>query len=248
MKLHCPNGHAMNWDITECPKCGEDVSAKAVIKSWLFTIKHFPLIQCVNVDCERAYPLSYPECPFCETKNTISNAAKSIVVPMRDRARLLVNAPKAQTKRKFQRLYLVASVIFLFAVLVSLTGTSDDDVVMFAGVAVIYLACIALLVRWFVPQNIIITFLQRTNWVVKLALVFNYFASLLIMQRAIATWWAQFAALAVLVVSTWLGAWVFCSLFWPMNYNLKSIFLEEKKDRTLNPMDDQGRDGFEDRF
>jgi hypothetical protein len=108
-------------------------------------------------------------------------------------------------------------------------------------VSVVYLGSLALLTKWFLRTEIIIKFLLLTNWVVKLALIFNYLTCLMLLQLAVDEWWAQFAALAGLVIITYGGAWVFCSMFWPAAVNVKHIFLGDDLTNSFDSMRDQGR-------
>lgn len=248
MKLTCSNGHEVEWRDAECPHCGEGLTLLALLGRTLRLVKRGPLIKCTATFCEKAYPLSYKECPFCTTENSLQNAVDSVIEPIGEATQRAIKTRSPETKRRFQRAYLILSFFVLCFALSHSAKSDGDEVGKSALMAVLYLGCLALLIRWFVPQKLIITFLLRTTWVVKLALIFNYLACLILLQVVIAGWWAQFVGLAILVGLTWGGVWVFCRLLWSMNLEMKNIFLFGKEDSSsFNHLGDQGRKGFWDR-
>lgn len=250
LKLICPNGHRVGWRKKKCPKCGQHMTARAVSRRLFTRLKHWPLVKCPQHFCGKSFPLLwYDECPFCTTENTLGNAALSILEPIAEQVRRSMNVITRETRRKFQRVYLLASLMALVWAFhrVAFLGDAWWGC---ALVSVVYLAAIGVLIKWFVPRAIVITFLLRTTWVVKLALVLNYFASLTLLQLAIHDWWEHFAAVAGVVGATWAGAWVFCRLFFPMSNEVKNLLLGDlnKQSRSFDPMGDQGRRGFWEEF
>lgn len=240
MKLICSKGHTVKWSDKKCAECGEEQSIVAYVKRKWKRLLSGPLVYCTNSEyCCRAYPIGYKECPFCERENSVENAFNTVADPVR-RA---VEKASPRTRRIFQRFYLVLSAIVLFAIFRRMTSLDAEAWVKIGVISVIYLGSLGLLIKWFVRADLVLKLLLLTSWVVKLALIFNYLACLMLLQMAVAEWWAQFMALGALVAITYVGAWVFAWLFWPMAGNIKTIFLGADSSNVFDSTRDQGRKG-----
>jgi len=239
MKFVCSQGHEVKWNAKTCSQCNEGLRVRDFLKREWKLIKRGPLVYCTWSECARAHPITYEECPFCGRKNTVENAFKSVTDPVS----YAIQESKPQTRRKFQRLYLILSAIALFALFRHMTTLDTETWIRMGIVSIVYLGSLALLIKWFVRPEIVIKFLLLTSWVVKLAMIFNYLVCLMLLQLAVVQWWVQFMALAALVAISYGGAWVFCWLFWPMTGNIKTIFLGEQVTNIFDSMQNQGRSG-----
>lgn len=237
MKLICSKGHSVKWNDKKCAECGEDQSIFAYVKRKAKRAAKGPLVYCTG--CSRPFPIGYKECPFCERENSVENAVNTVALPLRD----TVEKASPRTRRNFQRFYLILSACALVAAFRHMTSLENGEWMRIGALSVIYLAFVALLAKWFVRTDIILKFLLLTSWVVKLALMFNYLTCLVLLQMAVAEWWAQFVALGAIVAITYGGAWAFCSLFWPTAENIKTIFLGQSNSSLFDSMKDQGRRG-----
>jgi hypothetical protein len=223
------------------------MSTEALLKRQFKSAARGPLIKCPTSFCTKSYPITYATCPFCGLENTIESGISAAAEPLVNKVQKAITTAGAETKKKVQKVYLIISLLVLFAVF---SGAGHGDAADMAGCAVlsvVYLGLILVLVRWFVPRDKIIKFLLKTTWVVKLSLIFNYLTCLLALQNIIGDWWGQFAALAGVVCITWAGLWIFCCVFWPVATDASSVLLGGLSGK-FNPTDNQGRKGFWDRY
>lgn len=236
MKFICSKGHPVKLKDKTCSQCGEELGFFAFIRRKWRSLLDRPLIACPK--CELAFPLRYTSCPFCEKPNTVEGLMKTT----RERAITKIEKASPTTRRKFQKVYLIVSALALAATFRQITSFDDSEWIKIGAVSIVYLGTLALLLKWFVRKEILLKFLALTNWVVKLSLILNYLLLLMVLQLAVADAWAQFLALAALVVITYGGASLFCWLFWPMAGNIKNIFLGDDPTGTFNSMHQQGRE------
>jgi len=157
-----------------------------------------------------------------------------------------VGAISFRKRRTFQRYYLLFSVIGLLYVFRHMADLDLGDWLRIGVVSIIYLATIALLLKWFVRRETVWKFVYLTSRKVKLSFICNYLCCLTLLQLAVVEWWSQFMGLAALVVMTYCGAWVFCQLFWPMSGTVKFTFLGDEVTDLFDSMSYQGRSGRQD--
>jgi hypothetical protein len=138
-----------------------------------------------------------------------------------------------RTARVVQFIYFLMSAGVLWW-LVSYPERDHTDWFSALALALFFLILITLLLKLIVPRQVLVDLAQQPPFIVKLGLICNYFAVLLILQIVIATWWAQALTLAGLLGISMLGLWV-----------CRAILLRRRKQpcSIYDPSTPQGRQG-----
>ncbi|MCL4180505.1 MAG: hypothetical protein KJ072_22510 [Verrucomicrobia bacterium] len=186
-------------------------------------------------DCGGPVPLNANRCPnpACGAPITVASASAKPVGWWRRFCRFI--APVASPILQWG--YFLISAVVLWQLLAYAERHHAAGWLPLAGLSVVYLAVLTLLARMLISQRIRTFVTQRAAGLVKLGLICNYFSVLVLMQIAIATWWARALTLAGLFGITWVGLWIFRNFLEPM-------FAANSGSQTVyDPMMPQGRRG-----
>lgn len=133
--------------------------------------------------------------------------------------------------------YLLLSVAGLLYLLAYVESHYSQGWLQLAGLSVVYMAVLTLLAKLVVPRKTIQAVVLGASGVVKLGLICNYFALLLLLQVLIATWWKRALMMAGLFGISLIGLWVFKTVLMPM-------FQRQNGERRIyDPTEPQGRRG-----
>jgi hypothetical protein len=233
---HCPDG-TIGLRGGVCAKCGYALTLGNLLKhTWRrmsgFLSEEPVLRQCPR--CGQPVPLNTSICPNEDCRAAIP-VEQSAAAPQ-SFCRAFLSSVTPALKRLIQWGYLLVSVLALFALLAITDRQQTERWPLLVGLSMIYLAVLILLAKVVVPVEVIRDVVRRATGPVKLALICNYFAVLLLLLIVLNTWWTRAIILAVLFGVSWMGMWIFRILLspWP-----------EKKagPRYHDPAHPQGRRG-----
>ncbi len=248
IKFSCPRClQVINLRDGACPGCGFSLTLGSVLGHYFHRCRSklpkSPDVQCPN--CHHAVPLSAKSCPACNTAITINSAIGSVLEPPRRRwhslrSRIADASPEA--RRYIQWSYFVLSMALFWWSLHYTERHVDTGWIGPAILSVIFLAAIALLSVFLVPRHVFSAIARHASVIVKLSLIANSLALLVVMQIVISTWWARALTLAGLLAIITGAAYILCRHIWPLTTQVRGVF---RQDGTgdFDPSAMQGRRG-----
>jgi len=203
-----------------------------------------PLVACP--ECGFPLLLSRRECPKCDKPVTASAALQYVARP----AQALISRGSKGDGHAGKRIGHFVCLLFSLGFLIyALDQVAELGILGWAKhtiVSLVFVAVVAMLIRFVVPRQVLLILLLRTSWVIKLSMVFTYSAVFLFVWASLGAWWTKAVALATLAIVTSGGVWIFTSLMWPTTLDVTHIFFPPQ----VEPFDfrrPQGRTGWNDR-
>lgn len=186
--------------------------------------------------CGEAVPVNAKVCPNpgCGQPITLDAA---MAAPRQRWQRFLANAD-TETMRRVQWGYLILSAAVLWSLLAFVEQRYSEHWIRHALLSVVYLAVFGFLAPLIVPRHVFRVIATRTGWRVRLGLVLNYLALLLLLQILIGTWWARALMLAGFFGVTCVAVWVLRAVLLPTFMNQS-----QPQDTRFDPTAPQGRRG-----
>lgn len=202
---------------TGCPRCQFAVTPLGVLgfvwRSLISGLSDRLGVRCPT--CGGVIPAFQSTCPGCGTTLTVERIVDETLGPTRERTRQLI-APTPIKVTVFQWVYLVISAVVFWSLLSGLQSTAGTDAVLPALLSVFFLVLFLGLFVWMVPRATILAINQRAPKRIKLALLFNFLTSVILLHMAVKEWWARATLLATLFTAIGVGFWIFWKFLWPL--------------------------------
>ncbi len=244
MKIACPKCEsAVSVSQSKCPACGFSFRLGDIVTYyWKKTTRWFQFsseLRCPS--CHVACPMTARACPACGTGLTVSAAVNETLNPARKRWRAFLDDITPDTKRHVQWVYLLLSVTVLWWLLAYIEEHNASHWLDDALLSIIYLASFGRIALLIVPKRLIRVVARNASLLVKFSLILNYLSLMLTLQIMIGSFWMRATILAGVFFGTFVAAWIFCCLFWPLSLQVRLAFEEENLNKPFDPSAPQGR-------
>lgn len=207
MKIRCPKcENAISHSEGVCSQCGFSLTVGSVFKHYAGQSKLWlgraTSIRCP--ECSTAMPLSSTTCPSCGLSITVEAATD----PKKQAVLAYIKSISARAKLRLQLSYLLGSAVLLWWLLDYVFEKNGNMWFAHAALSFVLLAFFTLIFFWLVPRALLVRVAhggpkhKPFSRIIKLALVFNYLSTLLLIQLAIGAWPMRASILAVLFVGS----------------------------------------------
>lgn len=166
---------------------------------------------------------------------------QSAFAPTEQRIREKLQKPDGKFLRRVQWTYFFVSILALLGLLAYIDSEADWNLAANGLMAVIYLAVLGLLLRLFVRPEKVRLLMHHFSPLVKVTLLFNYLALVLLLEVAIGVWWKKASILAGVFVATVVAIWLLGRILWPVTEDVNNWFAGPPPPRPFDPGDPQGR-------
>jgi hypothetical protein len=225
------------------PNCREPQDVRSVFKRWLegmgIGVRRATAVRCPACNAVGSLEIGY--CMKCGCNFTVAAAIAPLLRGPRRLWDRWKNKFDSMSKQRFQRYFFWLSVFLFLAVLSIHEHFQPNKWGATALVAIIFLPLLLLLVLWLKPKRD-----PRAprppplGRIVKLALVFNYFSVLLLIELLVGVWLEKAVIIAVQCVVTLVAFYCFATFFWPVWVALGEFFREQAR-AQFDPTSYQGR-------
>lgn len=161
---------------------------------------------------------------------------------VRTRVRKFIGGASDSAMLRLQWGYLLVSLATLWWMMGYVEQRLGDKWGKSAGLSVIYLAGCALLLSALVPRQVVQAVWLYTSWRIKLSLIANYLALLLLFQVLSDIWWMRATNMGGLLLATLGGVFLFYWLVAPIKERIESEY-KDSDNKALDPLAPQGRKG-----
>ena len=238
MELKCPNrdcGKPVSWSEVQCPGCGDSVTFGSRVGR---IFRRFTLIACPR--CRTDVSWREKSCAQCGQPMTVEAVFRAGGFNGSEWLRRLINSTDDTSRRRFQLIFLLASVALLCGLLTYESGLKKTE--HHYGLLIVFMPVVMMLFVSLTPLEFRAALMQQTSARFKLAMFANLFSFTLGFKFLILKYEGQaetmaaligvFVASTILIRLFFLDLWLF--LWW--------LFYFPSFTQYQNPQDPQGPD------
>lgn len=230
----------------KCPGCGLELTLGSVLGFYWAEAKVKLGIgdkgMEIRCPCGRVVPFKTAKCA-CGRELTVEATVERSVDSVRARVQKRISTLTDGAIRRFQWGYLLLSCATTWWMMGYVEKRIGDEWAKSAALSVVYLVGSGLVFSVLVPRWVIQGVWRHATWLIKLSVLANYLALLLLFQVLSDVWWMRATNMAGLLVATFLAA---CGYYWmvvPIKNSIEAGFTDPPKVQYLDPRGDQGRTG-----
>ena len=247
MRFACPKcSQAVDLRGGACPECGLDLTLGSVLRFYWADVKRKLgfgekglEIRC---GCGRVVPFKTARCD-CGRELTVEATVQGSFDSLRARVQKRVSTLTDGSIRRFQWGYLLVSCATTWWMMGFVESRLGDQWMKSAALSVVYLVGSGLVFSVLVPRWVLQGVWRHATWLIKLSVLANYLALLLLFQILSDVWWMRATNMAGLLFATFIAALGYYWIVVPIKDSVEASFTDPPKERYLDPRADQGRTG-----